>query len=267
MNGQRRRFERDNTMVRTFLITGLGAAALASAAFAPAVAAQIEIEAEGPVIELSIYESITAAPDIATIGAGVSTEAPTAVEAMRANAREMNTVIDRIKSLGIAAEDIQTSGISLNARYDYDRDTREQIFRGYQVANRVSVILRDVDAVGGILDALVAAGATDLDGPRFAIEDDEAAKDKARSRAIERGMKRARAYAALVGGEDVRVLEINEAIEGQGRYEGAQQRAMAADTITVTASKVEPGLVSTGVSIGMKFEVVSTDDTKTAQPE
>ena len=245
-------------MIRTWL--SAGALALAPVLAAPAFAASIEIEAEGPVIELNIYESVTAAPDIATIGAGVTTEAETAVEAMRANAEQMNAVIERIKALGVAEEDIQTTGINLNARYDYDRDTRKQIFRGYQVSNRVSVKMREIDEVGAALDALVSAGATDLSGPNFAIEDDEAAKDEARMRAVERGMARARAYAAVMGGDEVRVLEISESIHAQSRYDGMVQRAMAEDSITVTGSPVQPGRVSTGVSLVMKFEVVEAED-------
>ncbi|MEM7700653.1 MAG: SIMPL domain-containing protein [Pseudomonadota bacterium] len=240
-------------MIRTLLAAG--ALTLASVSNAPAFAAQIEIDAEGPVIELNIFESVTAEPDIATIGAGVTSEAPTAVEAMRLNAREMNAVIERIKSLGVAEEDIQTTGINLNARYDYNRQTRKQDFLGYSVSNRVSVKLREIDEVGGVLDALVSAGATDLSGPSFAIEDDEAAKDQARMRAVERGMARARAYAAMMGGDDVRVLEINESIRAQSRFDGMVQRTAAPEAISVSASPVQPGRVSTGVSLTMKFEV------------
>lgn len=239
------------------------AAAIASLG-APVHAAQVEIEAEGPVIELSIYERVTAEPDLATIGAGVSTEAPTAVEAMQANARQMTAVIERIKSLGVAEEDIQTTGINLNARYDYDRANSRQVFVGYQVSNRVSVRMREIGEVGAALDALVAAGATDLDGPRFSIEDDEAAKDQARERAIERGMARARAYAAMLGSQDVRVLEISEAIEGQSRFAEMAERA-ASDALTVKASPVQPGRVSTGVSLTMKFEVADPEGEEEAE--
>ena len=73
-------------------------------------------------------------------------------------------------------------------------------------------------------------------------------------------MARARAYAAVMGGGDVRVLEISENIRSSARLEAMAPRAMASDAIQVSASPVQPGRVSTGVSIGMKFEVVSEDD-------
>ena len=118
----------------------LGVAALALSPVA--YAAEIEIEVEGPVVELTIFESIDVEPDMATISAGVTSQAQTATAALRQNSVEMRSVIDRIKALGIDEKDIQTSGINLSPRYDYNRQTQQQVFRGYQVSNRVSVKLR-----------------------------------------------------------------------------------------------------------------------------
>ena len=243
-------------MIRHFVLP-LAAAALALPATAHAT--QVEIEAEGPVIELSVYESVTAAPDLVTIGAGVTTEARTAVEAMQQNANEMTAVIARIRALGIDEEDIQTTGINLNARYDYDRNSQRQIFRGYQVSNRVSVKLREIDETGRVLDALVAAGATDLSGPSFSIENDDEAKDLARERAVERAQQRAEAYAQMVGYDEVRVLSISESIQGRGPVPQAQMRSITVEAAPVV-TPVQPGQVSTGVSITIKYEMVSDED-------
>ena len=215
----------------------------------------VEIEAGGPVIELSVYESVTAEPDLVTIGAGVSTEAVSAVEAMRLNAQAMAGVIDQIRALGIADEDIQTTGINLNARYDYDRQNQRNVLRAYQVSNRVSVKLREIEETGAALDALVAAGATDLSGPSFSIENDDAAKDIARKRAVERAEARANAYAALYGYDGVKVLSVSESIQGRGPVQQVVMReAMALDAAQSTP--VQPGQVSTGVSITIKYEMV-----------
>lgn len=221
----------------------------------PALAAEVEIEAEGPVIELSVFESVTAEPDLVTIGAGVSTQAPTAVEAMRQNAQAMQRVIDRIKALGVDDKDIQTTGINLNPQYDYDRTNQQQVFRGYQVSNRVSVKLREIEETGAALDALVVAGATDLSGPSFSIEGDEAAKDLARQRAVERAEQRAEAYARMLGYDGVKVLAISESLQGSGPMPEMAMRAMvAADAAASTP--VQPGQVSTGVSISIKYEMI-----------
>lgn len=218
-------------------------------------AAEIEIEAEGPVVELNVFESVSVAPDIATIGAGVSTEAATATEALRQNSTEMTKVIARMKALGIAEKDIQTIGINLNAQYDYDQGSRRQMFRGYQVSNGVSVILRQIDKAGAVLDALVAAGVTDLSGPSFSIDNVEPAKDAARKRAIERAQARASGYAAMLGYDRAEVLAISESIEGREVMPEMAKMRMATDMVA-SAVPVEPGMVSTGVSITIKYELV-----------
>jgi hypothetical protein len=243
-------------MMRTALAL-LAATTLASAAALPATslaAAEVAIAATGPVVELSVYETVSVAPDIATIGAGVTTEAPTATEALRQNSAEMAKVIARIKALGVAEKDIQTTGINLNAQYDYNQQTQRQVFRGYQVSNRVSVTLRKIEDAGRVLDALVEAGANDLNGPSFAIENDEPAKDAARKRAVARAEAQAKAYAAMLGYDGARVLAITESMEGRGVIgELASTRLSVAKADAVP---IQPGMVQTGISLTIKYELV-----------
>lgn len=232
--------------------------AAASALTMPAMAMaapSIDIAATGPVVELTVFETVDIAPDTATIGAGVSTEAPTATEALRLNSAEMQKVVDRIKALGIAAKDIQTTGINLNPRYDYDQTTQRQIFRGYMASNRVSVTLRKVADTGRVLDALVAAGATDLNGPSFSIADDTAAKKQARERAVARATAQAKDYAGMFGYSGTRVLAINESIAGPAMpFERAKVVNVSADA-SAPMAPVEPGMVSAGVTVTITFEM------------
>lgn len=244
-------------MIRpAFALLAASALALPAASLA---AADVALKADGPVVELSVFESVSVAPDIATIGAGVTTEAPTATEALRQNSAEMTRVVARLKALGIADKDIQTTGINLNARYDYDQASQRTVFRGYQASNRVSVILRKIDRAGEVLDALVAAGANDLSGPSFSIENDEAAKDAARKRAIERAQARVKAYAEMFGYDGARVLYISESIEGRGPMPEMAMMKVS-DGIVAAAPPVQPGMVSTGISMSFKFELVKGTD-------
>ena len=241
-------------MIRTTL-----AALAAAAMILPAtgvLAAQVQINATGPVVEMSVYETIEVAPDIATVSAGVSTEARTAVAAMRQNSVEMRRVIARIKALGVADRDIQTTGIRLNAQFDYDRENRRQVFRGYQVSNRVSVKLRDIDKTGEVLDALVIAGATDLSGPSFSVDDDSAAQAEARTRALTRARGQAMTYAGVEGYSGLRLLEISETIRGSGPVPVMARSMMAADAVENSAP-VQPGMVTSGVSLTVKYELVN----------
>lgn len=220
---------------------------------APASAAEIQIAATGPVVELNVTENVEAEPDIVTVTAGVTTEARTAVEAMRTNAEAMNRVVDRIKQLGVAERDIQTTGISLGAQYDYDQGARRQVFRGYQASNRVSVKLRQIDRTGEVLDALVAAGATDLGGPDWSIDDDTAARAQARRQAMETARAQALEYARAAGYADVRLLEISETIASQPPMPFL--RTVNAEAAQAASTPVQPGLVQAGVTVRVVYEM------------
>jgi hypothetical protein len=231
------------------------AAAAATLAMVPAAAsaAEVQIQATGPVVELAVTESVSTAPDMANLDAGVTTFASTAVESMQQNAAAMTAVIDRIEALGIDRDDIQTSGINLGAEYEYDEATRSQRFRGYRVTNRVNVKLRDVDQTGAVLDALVAAGATDLGGVSFAIDDPAAAQEQARTTAVETANERALNYARMAGYSGVRLLEISE-MTGPS-FPQPMFRAVSLQSADAASTPVRPGQVEASVTVTVKFEM------------
>jgi uncharacterized protein YggE len=238
--------------MRRFVLPLFAAAAVASPAAAVS-AAEVQIASAGPIVELTVTESVEAEPDLVQVGAGVTTDAPTAVEAMRLNAQAMSAVVERIGGFGVAERDIQTTGISLGARYDYDQVTQRQVFRGYQASNRVSIRLRELKRTGQVLDALVAAGATDLTGPEFTVEDNSGAKAQARAAAIKTLREQALSYARLAGYRDVRLLRIEE---GQAVQPPRPMMRMAAESASDASTPVQPGLIEAGVTITVTYELV-----------
>ncbi len=220
----------------------------------PVAAAEIHLQAQGPVVELSVTETVKARPDLATVSAGVTSQAATAVEAMQKTAAAMDAVVRSIKALGIEDEDIQTTGIELGAQYDYDQTQRRQIFRGYQASNRVSVILRKVPDTGRVLDALVAAGATDISGPSFSIDDDTAPRAQARRAALDKAKRQAEEYARWAGYTGVRLLQVSELVNPGQPMPYAQREAIMV-TGSKIASPVEPGLVGTAVTVNVTYEM------------
>src|SRR5690606_13347282 len=112
------------------------------------------------------------APDIATVSAGVVTQASDGNAAMRQNAEQMNRVLAALKAAGVAERDIQTSGVNLHPQYRYVENQAPAI-TGYQASNTVSVKLREVARIGKVLDALVANGANQINGPSFGIDKPE----------------------------------------------------------------------------------------------
>ncbi|WP_435202356.1 SIMPL domain-containing protein [Qipengyuania sp. 902] len=233
-------------------------AATATTVAAPVQAAEVQITTQNPVIELSVFEQIEVEPDMATISTGVQTDADTAVEALRRNSAEMERLVALIRALGIPARDIQTASINLNPRYDYNnRGDQPPRFLGYQASNQVTVKLRDLDRVGEVLDAMVEAGATNINGPQFSIEDDEAAKAQARSNALERGRAQAEEYARLAGYSGVRLLQVAEAIRGSSGSMAKDEAILVSGSRMAAAPPppVAPGVVSTGVGIALTYEM------------
>jgi len=236
-------------MIR-YAVPVLAMTALAATA---AHAAEVQIQAQGPVVELTVNEIVHSAPDVAQIGAGVTTRAPTAQEAVRQNAQAMEQVIAKLRELGIASRDIQTSNFNLNPQYDFDRNGGSRTFVGYDVNNQVQVKLRDLERAGEVLDALVSAGANNIYGPNFMLEADEAAKREARTKAYQSGQAMAQEYARMAGYSGVRLLEISETFQSYGP-QPVMMRA-SAEAAADAGTQIEPGEVGTGVTVTVKYEM------------
>lgn len=222
----------------------------------------------GPVIapgntmlSLSAQGQSFSAPDLAVFTAGVTGSGKTAGAALAANSAKMNEVFAALKKAGIAEKDIQTSNLSLNPVYadmsgQRGVDPLEQRVPpiiGYQVYNMVTVKQRRLDRYGNVIDALVAAGANQVNGPSFQMNDPDAAADEARADAIRKAMARAQIYAKASGLRVIRVLTITEG----GGYSPPQpvMYARAAMAEVAAAPPVAAGEVQSGASVTVTFEL------------
>lgn len=237
-------------MKSALALMALGAAALPVAAVAQT---SVTIAETAPVVTLNVTESVEAAPDVATIGTGVQTKAPTAAQAMKDNAAKMDGLIAALAKAGIAKADIQTSGINLNAQYDYsNRDGQPSgpRFLGYEASNQLSVKVRDVKKVGALLDTLVQAGATNINGPSFSVEDASPLQAQARATALKTAKAQADFYAQAAGYRSARLVSISESSSGGNApipLMAARFKADAAPT------PVEPGQVSASISLTVQY--------------
>jgi uncharacterized protein YggE len=239
-------------MTKTMLALLIGCATLP---IVPAAAqdAGVARPVAGTRLEVSASGSVSRVPDLAIISAGVVTRSTTASGAIAENATRMERVRSALKRAGIADRDIQTSSISLNPDYRYENN-QPPVLTGYQASNNVSVKFRDIRNSGRILDALVAQGANQINGPSLTIDKPEAAYDEARTRAIAVGRARAELYARSLGMRVVRLLSVSES-GGFSRppmpmYSRAET-AMAADAKT----SVDPGSQDLEVTLAMSFEL------------
>jgi uncharacterized protein len=228
---------------------------IAAALATPAAAAEIQIPSQGPVVELTITETVRSDPDLAQVGAGVVTRAQSAQDAVRQNAQAMDRLIARLRQLGVERKDIQTSNFSLNVQYAYNREGAPPTFVGYDAVNQVNVRLRDTRRIGEVIDALVAAGANSVYGPNFMLEDDREAKEVARKNAFERGRTQATEFARMAGYTGVRLLEVSETIQSWGPVPYAEGAIQVTAASRDAATPVEPGQVGTAVNLTVKYEM------------
>jgi len=215
---------------------------------APAVVAS-----DATLLNISAQAEARRVPDVATLSAGVVTQAADGNTAMRENAVQMDKVMAAIKAAGIAERDIQTSGINLSPQYRY-ADNEAPKITGYQASNTVSLKVRDITRLGKVLDSLAAQGANQINGPSFEIDQPEPVYDEARLAALKKAQARAETYAKSLGLRVRRIVSISEGSSG-GFRPPMPMMAMARAGKAEMDTAVAPGETTLSVSLDVVFEL------------
>jgi uncharacterized protein len=198
-------------------------------------------------VSVSATGSVAADPDMATVSAGVVVEADTAKEALARNSAVMAKLIDGLKALGIAPQDIQTTAVNVEPRYTQAKDGRPASINGYRVVNQVRLTVRDVKRLGEVLDGAISLGANQVHGIAFDVSNAETLKDEARKLAMANAKRRAEFYATAAGAQLGSVLTIAE--EGSaGPRPMPMARAVMAGNVPV-----EPGTRMLTVEVNVTY--------------
>lgn len=236
----------------------LGALLIAAVIPAAPAAAQVTTQLAQPVtgtrLDVTAAGEVTRVPDIAVISAGVITRSTTASGAIQENAQRMERVIAALKRAGVADRDIQTTSINLNPEYRYAENQPPQLV-GYTASNQVTIRFRDIRSSGRILDALVAEGANQINGPTMTIEHREAALDEARANAVAIGRARADLYARALGKRVGRVISVSES--GSHYPPPPMPMGERGDAVmAVSRTQIVPGEQKLQVNLAMVFELL-----------
>ncbi len=205
----------------------------------------------GTRLDISAVGEATRVPDIAVVNAGVVTRSTTATAALEQNAAQMERVRAALKRAGIDDRDIQTSNISLNPEYRYVDNQAPQLV-GYTASNQVNVRFRDIRNTGKILDALVAQGANQINGPNLTIDKPDEALDEARAKAISVGRARAEVYARTLGMRVVRLVAVSES---GGYAVPPPMPVMMQARGERDSTRIDPGEQKLQVNLSMTFEL------------
>jgi hypothetical protein len=228
------------------------AALMLAAAVLPstAMAQQMTQTIAGTRLDLSATGEVTRVPDVAIISAGVVSRSASASGALQDTANRMSQVLGALKRAGVADRDIQTSNVSLNPEYRYPENQSPQLV-GYTASNNVTVRFRDIRSSGKILDALVAVGANQINGPTLTVDKPESALDEARAKAVAIGRARAELYAHSLGLRVVRIVSVNES----GGYAVPPPVPMMMAQARKADTSIEAGEQKLQVNVAMTFEL------------
>lgn len=195
------------------------------------------------------HGEIRATPDVAQVTIGVTATAATAAQAVAANSARMKTVFAALAKLGVPEKNIQTANFFVSPQYTNGDNNTSRRLTGYQVNNDVTVRLEDTGKLGNALDALVAAGANQINGISFSIQNDTPLLEKARVQAVADARARAEIYAKAAGVSLGPILSISEGGGEAPPRPMYRMAAMAAET------RIAPGEQSVTADVSVVWEI------------
>ena len=235
---------RKRIFLHAFVFAGL---AVGAPFAAPAYA---ETDQPPAVISVTGEARISVPPDLAQIDAGVTSEAKTAREASDANNAAMGKVLLALKGAGIEEKDYQTSRLSLQPDNSIPKQGVPSTVIGYRASNRLTIRLRDLAKVAGVIDTLVSAGANDIGGINFMVSQASKLLDQAREQAVADARRKAEIYAKAAGVALGAPLSISE--------EGAAQplfRARMAAPMAAASTPIAQGEETLSITVGMTWAI------------
>jgi uncharacterized protein YggE len=183
-------------------------------------------------IVVSGEATLRRAPDLAVVTAAVSVRAATLDEArVRANGRA-SEILAMLRGLQVAEGDVSAPSLQVHPTYDHARGRMR--LSGYEAVRPLSVRVRDLAALGPILDGLADDGSTQVHGTSMELEDPTGASREALAVAVADARGRAEAVARAANVSLGAPLRIEE--EGGGMPAPYAMRAMKAEMAGDTAA-------------------------------
>lgn len=242
--------------LRTVLSLAMLLAASSSAALADNFYRQ-------PSMVMTGHGEVTAVPDTAHVTSGVTTQGATARDALDANTAAMAELISTLKDAGIEARDIQTSGFSVNPNYVYANEPdpngyqRPPKISGYQVFNTVTVRVRDISALGAVLDRAVTVGANTINGVSFSVADPADLYDEARRKAFADAKGKAAVYSDASGVDLNSILSISEGMSVGGPQPQPYMAREMAFSAAAAPVPVQAGELAFAVDVQVEWLLVN----------
>jgi uncharacterized protein YggE len=204
-------------------------------------------------ISLDAQGKVTVVPDIAETSLGMTAEATTVAEAQQKNTEVMNKLIERLKSLGIEAKDIQTAGYNVFPQYNYT-EIEGQTLKGYQVVQNVNVKIRDLSKANAVLGLAGEVGINNVSGLNFTVDDRDVYKAKAREIALKKVQEKAAILSQALGVKITGVVTFSEYESTPGDYSMYKTNMMESG-VGAPNPTVEPGTTDIILTVNVIYSV------------
>ena len=159
-----------------------------------------------------------AVPDIGAFTFSVIEEGSSVAEAQKKATTKNNEALKYIKSMGVEDKDIKTESYNAYPKYEYPQivcvrypcPPAKETLSGYEVSQTISVKVRNVDKAGDILSGVGEFGVSNISGLTFTIDNEDALKTEARSKAIADAKDKASVLVKDLGVRLGRVVSFSE---------------------------------------------------------
>jgi uncharacterized protein YggE len=226
-------------------------------------------------ISVSGHGEFFAAPDIATFNYSIVSDKPTVAAAQADATAKANDTTAYLKSAGIDAKDIQTSGYSVYPQYEYQNATcpavapapngsasspvycppGKQVLTGYEARQTTTVKVRDLAKAGDLLAGVGSKGATEVSGLQFTFDDPNAPQNQARDKAIADARSKAEVLAKELGVSLVRVTSFSENSGGNYPRPYALDAQAAGSATKASAPEISPGQNQVTDDVNVTYEI------------
>lgn len=174
-------------------------------------------------ITVSGKGEVVAVSDIATLSVNLSKDGTTAKEAQNLLNEQITKTLEYLKTQKIEDKDIKSEYGGLNPKYSYESTAcftypcpqKDPKIVGYTATQSITIKVREVDSANEVRTGLATIGLTNISGPTFSIDNQDALNDQARSRAIVDAKEKAKILAKQLG---VRLGDIMSFSEGGNSY-------------------------------------------------
>ena len=187
----------------------------------------------------------------------VETFANSAQGASSENSQKADAVITKIKGMlrKDLGDSIKTSSYSIQPIYQYDSNKRKDVLNGYRASNQIDINTKQVTNAGSIVDAAVNAGANQVSGINFIIENNKEYTNKVITDAINTAKSQANAVAAALGLKITGVKRVVVSCGGGPVFPMYRMMGAVAGAPMQAPTPIEPGEVKIDSGVSIDFYV------------